>query len=178
MTDHFSSRTATEADMKVLTALMKASISALQNAFLNREQVTASYEIMGLDTKLIEDKTYYVILHKETIVGCGGWSKRATLFGGNHTKGRDDALLDPRTEAARIRAMYTHPDWTRKGIGRMILDLCEEAARKSGFNRFELAATLSGQPLYSAAGYKPIEFFTARTSNNIEIPLVKMAKSI
>lgn len=178
MTEKFSSRPALAADMEDLTALMKASISTLQSAFLSVEQVTASFEVMGLDTKLIEDKTYYVILHEKTIVGCGGWSRRATLFGGNQTKGRDDALLDPKKEAARIRAMYTHPDWTRKGIGRMILGLCEDAARRRGFSRVELAATLSGLPLYRAAGYEPIEFFTAKTSKNIDIPLVRMVKSI
>ncbi len=125
LTEKFSSRPARMADMDTLTALMKASISTLQSAFLNTDQVIASFEVMGLDTQLIEDKTYYVILRHETIVGCGGWSRRATLFGGNHTKGRDDALLDPGRDAARIRAMYTHPNWSRQGIGRLILDLCE-----------------------------------------------------
>ncbi|PCI52038.1 MAG: GNAT family N-acetyltransferase [Alphaproteobacteria bacterium] len=178
MTEKFRSRTATKADIAVLTTIMNASISMLQGDYLKREQVSASFEVMGLDTKLIEDKTYFVILHAKTIVGCGGWSRRATLFGGNHTKDRDDALLDPKTDAARIRAMYTHPDWTRKGIGRRILNLCENAARREGFRRFELAATLSGQPLYLAAGYEPITFFTARTSKNIDVPLVRMAKSV
>ncbi|MBL4800901.1 MAG: GNAT family N-acetyltransferase [Emcibacter sp.] len=178
MTEEFNSRLATTADMPALTILMQESISSLLQPFLKPEQVTASFDIMGLDTKLIEDQSYYVILRGQTIVGCGGWSKRATLFGGNHTKGRDDALLDPKTEAARIRAMYTHPNWTRKGIGRRILALCEAAAQREGFRRFELAATLSGQPLYRAAGYEAIKFFTAQTSNNIDIPLVRMAKNI
>ena len=178
MFENFTSRLALEADMEDLIALMTAAISTLQSGFLNDEQVTASFEVMGLDTKLIEDKTYFVILCQDTIVGCGGWSRRATLFGGNQTRDRDDALLDPKVDAARIRAMYTHPDWTRRGIGRLILELCEQAARKEGFSRCQLAATLSGQPLYRAAGYQPIEYFTVVTSKNIEVPLVKMAKSI
>lgn len=178
MTEEFSNRLAQAADMDALTLLMQAAISTLLQDFLEPEQVKASFDIMGLDTALIKDKTYYVICHKDTIVGCGGWSRRTTLFGGNHTKGRDDALLDPKTDAARIRAMYTHPNWTRKGIGRKILTLCEDAAHREGFRRFELAATLSGQPLYRAAGYQPIEFFTAQTSKNIDVPLVRMAKSI
>ena len=178
MTKEFHSRLALKEDINTLISLMESSISSLLTPYLTKEQVAASFEIMGLDTKLIEDKTYYVVLHNNMIVGCGGWSKRNTLFGGNHTAGRDDDFLDPKTEAARIRAMYTHPDWVRKGVGRIILNLCETAARKQGFHRFELAATLSGQPLYQAAGYNPLSFFTAKTSKNIDVPLVKMTKSI
>jgi len=178
MTETFTHRLAETEDLNILTSLMKASISTLQDPFLNADQVEASFEVMGLDSRLIEDKSYFVILKGETIVGCGGWSRRATLFGGNHTRGRDDALLDPARDAARIRAMYTHPDWTRRGIGRIILNLCEEAARQENFQHVELAGTLSGQPLYEAAGYEAVEFFEAQTSKNINIPLIKMRKSI
>lgn len=178
MTEDFTHRLATMDDIAALTALMTAAITRLQSPFLTPEQIAASSEVMGLDTRLIDDKTYFVILQGETIVGCGGWSRRATLFGGNHTQGRDDALLAPETEAARIRAMYTHPDWTRKGIGRLILSLCEQAAHGEGFHQFELAATLAGQPLYRAAGYAPIESFTVKTSDNVDVPLIRMGKSI
>lgn len=174
----FHSRFAEKADEASITALMELSISTLQNDFLNPDQVKASFEIMGLDTKLIEDKTYFVFLHNKMLVGCGGWSRRATLFGGDHTNGRNDSFLDPTVDAAKIRAMYTHPDWKRQGIGRLILALCEEAAQKAGFTRVEMMATLSGQPLYQAAGYEPLQNVTAKTSHNIEVPLVKMTKVI
>lgn len=178
MTEKFTHRRARKEDMSRLTNLMNAAISALLPSFLNPEQVTASFEVMGLDSKLIEDGTYFVILHQDNFVGCGGWSRRATLFGGNHTSGRDDAWLDPKEDAARIRAMYTHPDWTRQGIGRLILDLCEQDARKQGFHRFELAATLSGQPLYRAAGYEVVESFSAKTSQDIDVPLIRMSRTV
>lgn len=178
MTETFPHRLARMSDLKTLKTIMEASISSLQNPFLKPEQVLASAEVMGLDTQLIEDKTYFVILEDKEIIGCGGWSRRATLFGGNHSTGRDDALLNPETDATRVRAMYTHPNWTRRGIGRMVLDLCEGAARTEGFRRVELASTLSGQPLYTAAGYNVVEFFSAKTSNNIDIPLVKMTKDL
>lgn len=175
---NFTSRLAQESDMPAMTALMNAAISTLQKDFLTGPQVAASFEIMGLDSQLISDQTYFIILYGDTIVGCGGWSRRMTLFGGNQTNGRDDALLDPHRDPARIRAMFTHPLWTRKGIGRLILDLCEAAARAEGFRRCQLAATLAGNPLYRAAGYTPVEHFTAQTSQNIEVPLIKMAKSL
>src|ERR1700733_10499634 len=108
---------------------------------------------MGLDTQLIKDGTYFVIEADGCIAGCGGWSRRATLFGGNHTAGRSEALLDPARDAARVRAMYTHPDFARKGVGRMILAHCEAAAAKEGFRKVELAATMSGLPLYRVCGY-------------------------
>ena len=112
---------------------------------------------MGLDTQLIDDGTYFVVQLDGQIAGCGGWSRRATLFGGNHTAGRDARLLDPDTESARVRAMYTSPAFTRRGVGRKILELCEAAARAEGFKSVELGATMGGKPLYEAAGYQPIE---------------------
>ncbi len=132
---------------------------------------------MGLDTRLIDDGTYFVIECGPEIVGCGGWSRRTTLFGANHTSGRDDALLDPSTDAARVRAMYTHPKWARRGIGRMILTICENAAQLEGFKRYQLMATLSGEPLYKACGYKAVKREDVPTSNGISVPLILMEKS-
>ncbi len=157
---------------------MHRSINELQRPFLSKEQVKASFDLMGLDTQLIEDGTYYIIEDENTLVGCGGWSYRTTLFGANHTAGRDAAHLDPKTEAARIRAMYTHPEWTRRGIGKTIMNLCEKAARKAGFNRAAMASTLAGAPLYEKCGYTSIEHFEAETSCGILVPLIRMEKDI
>ena len=131
---------------------------------------------MGLDSQLIADGTYFAVIDAGRIVGCGGWSRRATLFGGDHSSGRDAALLDPKRDPARVRAMYTHPDHVRRGVGRMVLAACEEAARDEGFSRVELAATLAGESLYRACGYEVIERFISRTSGNVEIPLLRMGK--
>lgn len=171
-------RLAGQADLPQIDVLMTLSIRALQSAFLTPEQIEASFEVMGLDTRLIEDQTYFAVMDGGVLVGCGGWSRRATLFGGDHSSGRDASLLDPGSDPARVRAMYTHPDHARRGIGRMILDACEGAARKEGFRTAQLAATLAGVPLYKACGYKPIEEFTASTKAGLEIPLVRMGKNL
>lgn len=165
-------------DMPVLSALMDRAIGELLAEFLPPEGVAASYEIMGLDTQLIADGTYFVVEDGDAIAGCGGWSRRATLFGGDHSAGRDAALLDPATDAARVRAMYTHPDHTRKGVGRIILDACEAAARAEGFTRVEMAATVGGVPLYRACGYHDIEPFEAVTSTGYRVPLIRMGKAL
>jgi len=165
-------------DMPVLSALMDRAIGELLQAFLPPEGVKASFEIMGLDTQLIADGTYFVVEEGTEVAGCGGWSRRATLFGGDHSAGRDAALLDPATDAARVRAMYTHPDHTRKGVGRMVLDACEAAARAEGFSRVEMAATMGGVPLYRTCGYHDIEPFEAVTSTGYRVPLVRMGKGL
>lgn len=171
-------RLATEADLDEMRTLMHASIAELLKPFLPPDGVTASFEIMGLDTQLVADRTYFAVQEAGAIIGCGGWSRRATLFGGDHTAGRDAAMLDPAKDAARVRAMYTHPAHARRGIGRAILDACEAAVRSEGFKRVELAATLAGEPLYRACGYQPIEHFTSRTSNGVEVPLIRMGKPV
>jgi GNAT superfamily N-acetyltransferase len=171
-------RLALEADLPALRQLMEAAIRELQAPFLSPEQIAASSSIMGLDTQLVADRTYFVVEAAGRIAGCGGWSRRATLFGGDHSRGRDAALLDPATDAARVRAMYTHPDFTRRGVGRMVLDACEAAAAAEGFRSCELAATLAGEPLYRACGYHQIERFLADTPEGVAVPLVRMGKSL
>jgi GNAT superfamily N-acetyltransferase len=171
-------RVATSADEPEMRVLMNRAIGELMNSFLTEEQVAASFDIMGIDTQLVADGTYFAVSDGAVIAGCGGWSRRATLFGGDHTKDRDAALLDPTKDAARVRAMYTHPDHVRRGIGRMVLDACESAARAEGFTRVELAATMAGEPLYRACGYTLIEPFTSRTTNGVEVPLLRMGKAL
>jgi GNAT superfamily N-acetyltransferase len=141
-------------DLGALRSLMDAAISELQKPFLDDRQIASSRTIMGLDTQLIEDGTYFVVELDGKLMGCGGWSRRATLYGGDQSPGRSAVLLDPQTDAARVRAMYTHPDHIRKGVGRLILGLCEAAARSEGFRTVELMATMAGEPLYRACGYE------------------------
>jgi len=156
---------------------MEAAIAELQRGFLDPAQIAASRAIMGLDRQLLLDGTYFVVEAEGRIAGCGGWSRRATLYGGDHTPGRDAALLDPATEAARVRAMYTHPDFARRGVGRLILTLCEAAARAEGFARVELMATLSGRALYSQCGYQDIEAIED-SRGGAPVPLVRMGKGV
>ncbi len=165
-------------DRPALEQLMQSAIRDLLPQFLTPAEVEASFAVMGLDSQLIADGTYFVIESDGALAGCGGWSRRATLFGGNHTAGRDARLLDPATEAARIRAMYTHPDFTRRGVGRAILALCEDAARAEGFARAEMGATLGGKPLYEACGYAPIELLMVDTPMGVQVPILRMGKAL
>ena len=174
----FTHRLARPDDIPALKSLMAASIRELLKAFLPPQAVEASFEVMGLDTQLIDDGTFFVIECDGVIAGCGGWSRRNTLFGGDHSAARNDALLDPRTDPARVRAMYTSPQFIRRGVGRLVLSLCERAAASEGFTRAELAATLAGEPLYRACGYEEIERFEAPTSKGIPVPLIRMGKPI
>jgi GNAT superfamily N-acetyltransferase len=176
--EKFSHRLAGPGDMPALTVLMNAAIAGLLPQFLAPAEVAASFSIMGLDTQLIDDGTYFIIELDGQLAGCGGWSRRATLFGGNHTAGRDARFLDPKTEPARVRAMYTSPAFTRRGVGRKILELCEAAARDEGFTSVELGATMGGKPLYEACGYKPIELMMVPTPDGIKVPILRMGKPI
>jgi len=178
MTPALTHRLATLEDVPQLKPLMDAAIGELLKPFLPPEQVAASFAVMGLDTQLIHDGTYFAIACDGRVAGCGGWSRRATLFGGDHSAGRDAALLDPAQDAARVRAMYTHPDFTRRGVGRLVLALCEAAAAREGFKRVELAATMAGVPLYRACGYTDIETFESDTPSGVKVPLIRMGKRI
>jgi GNAT superfamily N-acetyltransferase len=171
------SRLATPADLDALGRLASAAIDALQRPYLSPEQIAASRSIMGIDSRLVADGTYFVVELDGSIAGCGGWSRRATLYGGDHSPGRDDALLDPACEPARVRAMYTDPRFTRRGVGRLVLSRCEAASAAEGFSRLELMATLAGEPLYSAYGFVAVEHVDDR-STGTAIPLVRMIKPI
>ena len=170
-------RNATREDLDALRALMDAAIAELQKPFLNARQVESSRTIMGLDTQLIEDGTYFIVEIDGELAGCGGWSRRATLYGGDQTPGRSAAVLDPSKDAARVRAMYTHPRHVRKGVGRLILALCEDAARREGFSRVELMATMAGEPLYRACGYEAIERIMDDRGGE-PVPMVRMGKAL
>ena len=172
-------RVATEADLPALKKLMGLAIHELQKGFLDPAQIAASREVMGLDTQLVADRTYFLVEEDGVLAGCGGWSRRATLYGGDHSTAlRDEALLDPARDAARVRAMYTHPGFARRGVGRLILSLCEVAARAEGFGRVQLMATLSGEPLYRACGYLEVERTAAAPVNGVVVPLILMGKAL
>jgi GNAT superfamily N-acetyltransferase len=172
-----TSRLARPEDLEALTVLMDAAIAELQKPFLDERQIASSRGIMGLDTQLIEDGTYFVVESDGELVGCGGWSRRATLYGGNHTSGRSATLLDPARDSARIRAMYTHPRHVRRGVGRLIIGLCEDAARAEGFRRMELMSTLAGEPLYRRCGYEAVERVTD-DRGGVPVPLLRMSKEL
>ena len=176
--NEFTHRIATLEDIPAIEKLMKLSINQLLGPLLTKDQLEASFDSMGLDNKLINDGTYFMVFCDEVLVGCGGWSNRETLFGGNHTPNRDDQFLDPKKDSARIRAMYTHPDWIRKGVGSLVMNLGEKAAKKLGFKKCELMATQSGKLLYEAKRYKPIEEILYQTKNGKTVPMVRMEKCI
>ena len=157
--------------------LMDAAIAELQREFLDADQIASSRAVMGIDTQLIKDGTYFVVESDADIAGCGGWSRRATLYGGNQAPGRDSNLLDPRVDPARVRAMYTNPAYARQGVGRLILSLCEAAAASEGFTRLELMSSLAGEPLYTAYGFRPLERVVDATGG-APVPLVRMEKAI
>jgi GNAT superfamily N-acetyltransferase len=166
-------RLATGDDLPALAELMARAIDQLQRGFLDPAQIAASHAVMGLDSQLIADRTYFVVEDAGRLAGCGGWSWRATLYGGDHSAAlRAPAALDPGRDPARVRAMYTDPDFARRGVGRLVLSLCEAAARAAGFRRAELMATLAGAPLYRACGYVEIEAVTD------VVPLIRMGKSL
>ena len=170
-------RHATRADVNAIEQLIEAAVSELQKAFLDDRQIESSRAIMGVDTRLVDDGTYFIVEMDGDVVGCGGWSRRATLYGGDHSSGRSDELLDPRKDAARIRAMYTHPRYARRGVGRLILSRCETAAGHEGFRRVELMSTMAGEPFYLAFGYQTHERVTD-DRGGAPVPLVRMTKRL
>lgn len=178
-------RHAVTEDIPILRDLIDASVRGLQTREYTPSQIeSALATVYGVDTQLIADGTYLVAEAEPggdaaaLVVGCGGWSKRKTLYGGDQWTGREAALLDPRHDAAKIRAFFIHPSWARRGIGSMILEACESAAVAAGFTRFEMGATLTGVPLYQARGYIALENLEVPLTNGESLPIVRMEKLI
>jgi GNAT superfamily N-acetyltransferase len=178
----FQLRRARPEDVPALRILIDHSVRTLQAADYSPAQIEAALiHVFGPDTQLIADGTYFVVEAVSTsgaveLAGCGGWSKRKTLYGSDHAAGRDDELLDPLTEQARIRAFFVHPDWSRRGVGTMLLDACEYAASEAGFRAFEMGATLTGLRLFQARGYQPVEHIAVPLGDGLTLPVVRMAK--
>ena len=173
-------RQATTADIPALEELIRASVTALSVEHYTSAQIASALShVFGVDTQLIADGTYFVAEVDGELAGSGGWSKRATLFGGDQSKtDRPDPVLDPAAEAARIRAFYVHPRWSRRGVGSRILTACEEGARAAGFSRIELVATLPGEPLYTARGYEKVEPMRLETPDGESLPAFRMTKPL
>jgi len=187
-------RPAVSEDVPVLRILIDASVRGLQTQDYTPSQIeSALATVYGVDTQLIADGTYFVAEESNVvagdspaqpptgtmvIIGCGGWSKRKTLYGGDQWTGREAALLDPEHDAAKIRAFFIHPSWTRRGIGTLILEACENSALSAGFTRFEMGATLTGVLLYQARGYAALESLEVPLPNGESLPIIRMEKKI
>ena len=170
---------ARENDIPALQKLIPLSVRGLQASHYSVAQMDAALgSVFGVDRQLIRDGTYFIVELDDELIGCGGWSKRKTLFGSDHHTTRDDAELDPMTGAARIRAFFVHPDHARHGIGRAILEACEKAICDAGFTAIELAATLTGVPFYAAFGYIPGEEFDVPLANGLSLQIVRMTKEL
>jgi len=179
-------------DVPALRELIEASVRGLQTEDYTPAQIEGALKtVFGVDSQLIADGTYIVAeaplgqkgsrpctdaQAEWMIVGCGGWSKRKTLYGSDHWIGREDALLDPQGDAAKIRAFFIHPAWARQGVGSMILEACEEAARAAGFSRFEMGATLTGAKLFQARGYVVVKAISISLSNGETLSVIHMEK--
>jgi GNAT superfamily N-acetyltransferase len=172
-------RLAREIDIPQLETLIPLSVRTLQAPHYSPAQMDAALgTVFGVDVQLITDGTYFVAEIPGQIIGCGGWSKRKSLFGASHGRHESsDTLLDPATDAARIRAFFVHPDWARRGIGRAILTTSEKAIIQAGFHRAELVATLAGVPLYATFSYVEIERYDIVLSNGLGLPAVRMGKT-
>ena len=180
----FAIRLAEQADIPALRPLIEQSVRVLQRGDYSTEQLEAALgTAYGVDTQLIADETYYVVeaggtAGAKVLAACGGWSMRKTLYGSDHGPYRDNALLDPARDAAKIRAFFVHPAWTRRGLATLILKTCEEAAYARGFRRFEMGATLTGVPMYAARGYAEIERIEVPLPNGLTLPVVRMGKTV
>ncbi|HVP29249.1 MAG TPA: GNAT family N-acetyltransferase [Myxococcota bacterium] len=172
-------RLAAAGDLAALRELIPSSVRALGRGYYTEAQIESSIRHMfGPDSQLIADGTYFVVEEEGRIVGCGGWSRRLTLYGGDQAKEGDDPLLDPAVDAARIRAFFVHPDHARRGVGSLLLRACVEAARTAGFRELALVATLPGEPLYRAFGFEPRERFDAPLADGTALPVVSMSREI
>ena len=163
--------------MAALEALIPLSARSLQAATYTPAQIEAALgTVFAVDHRLIADGTYFIAERDRAMVGCGGWSRRQTLFGGDHGGARNDTLLDPARDAARIRAFFVHPAHARQGVGRLLMAACERAARAEGFCRFELVATLAGERLYLASAFRVVERYDLTLPHGLALPVVRMVK--
>ena len=186
MPSHFNIRAALPSDVPVLRQLIDASVRRLQSQDYSPQQIDSALRtVFGVDSQLIGDGTYLLVEtvpkasageQQPVIVACGGWSKRKTLFGGDRWHARQDDLLDPARDAAKIRAFFIHPDWARQGIGTLLLDACEAAARAAGFTRFEMGATLTGAKLFQKRGYVAVERMNVPLEGDTTLPIIHMVK--
>ena len=186
----FTIRKALPSDVPTLEALIDRSVRGLQAEDYTPTQLeSALATVYGVDSQLIADGTYFVVetesingsasdTRTPSIVGCGGWSKRKTLYGGDQWTGREDSMLDPEKDAAKIRAFFVDPAWVRRGIGTLILGACEAAAIADGFRRLEMGATLTGVPFYRVRGYSEREHVGVPLRNGESLPIVRMEKTI
>lgn len=175
----FTLRLAVMDDVPELEALIPLSVRVLQAPKYSTAQLEAALgPVFGVDRQLISDGTYFVAEHDGVIAGCGGWSKRKSLFGSDAARATEDELLDPASDAARIRAFFVHPDWTRRGIGKAMVGACESAIIAAGFPKADLVATLAGEPLYLACGYEEIERYEVPLSGSLTLPVVRMTKRL
>ena len=166
-------------DREAMQQLIAASARLLSRQHYNDAQIEAAIAtVFGVDTTLIEDGTYFVAESDGVFVGCGGWSRRKTLFGGDQYTSRDVGYLDPESEPAKIRAFFIHPDHARKGIARAILARCEEEARAYGFRELELAATLPGVEFYKSCGFSERATFDLDLIEGVKLELVAMRKEL
>lgn len=166
-------------DVPALEHLVIESVRGLQKDDYTPEQIAGALgAVFGVDRQLIRDGTYFIAEEGTLIIGCGGWSKRGTPFGSDQTPVKDDTLLDPAHEAARIRAFFVHPSYARRGVGSQLMDACEGASKAHGFTRLELVATLTGEPLYARHGFEVAERFEIPLPNGARLPVVRMTKSM
>jgi GNAT superfamily N-acetyltransferase len=175
----FCIRLASLEDIPKLTTLIPDSARVLQADYYTSEQIEGALgTVFGVDSQLIQDRTYFVAEHNNQIVGCGGWSQRKTLYGGDSGKNnQEDSLLNPDSDSAKIRAFFVAPARARQGIGSQIVQSCELAAERAGFKDVETIATLAGEPFYTKFGYRAIEQFEIPLPNNQFLPVVRMFKT-
>jgi GNAT superfamily N-acetyltransferase len=180
-TGHFQwqPRIARAEDIPRLEQLIPLSVRALQAQHYSPQQMDAALgPVFGVDSQLIRDGTYFVVENADHIIGCGGWSRRKSLFGGDHGRLAEDAALDPAIDAARVRAFFVHPEFARRGIGSSIMSACEQAILDAGFRRVEIVATLAGEPLYASFGYAVVERYEIPLANAPALPVVRLAKKL
>jgi N-acetylglutamate synthase-like GNAT family acetyltransferase len=166
-------------DFPALEELIPSSARTLLPPYYSASQIEAAIgPIFGVDRQLIADGTFYVAEQDGVIVGCGGWSKRKSLYGGDAARAAEDGILNPDCDPARIRAFFIHPDWSRRGVGKALLEVCETAIVSAGFLNAELVATLGGEPLYLSCGYREVERCCVTGSGGITLPCVRMRKRL